>query len=507
MLTLLIFATCELFTPDNYYILVDLDLSKLAIGLQKANQIQDLDLQVHEDASDNGTATNKLKQQQQQLTPTTTTISNIKLPILKKEEYDIWAMEMEHYLEYIDNDVWKVIQNGNSKKRISTGKDGVVRILPPVSAAEIHAVEKERKARTILLMAIPKEHLRRFHGMDDAKEIWEAIRTKHFLYPVQQLLIIVEAHGAEVSTWGMQITKFLDLCPHLAWYIWKEMTMRTKPDVDTLSIGDLYNNLRVFEQELTSTSKSSAMCQMLLFVSTQQEASTNSEGSFGNPSKHSSESESESISVPNEMSASKSVTTNEKDHPLKNMEDRGIFDSGCSGHMTGNKDHLDDFEECKGGSVTFGGSKGYITGKGRIRVGNLDFDSVSFVKNLGIGIKQEYSNARTPQQNGVAKRMNRTLIEAARTMLADSLLPTTFWAEAVSTACYIFNRVEVNLHVKFLEEKPNVKGVGTLQTPNANASEEADEDEELIVVPIAIKHSAAKVDQGSLLLIQRKRSF
>ncbi|GKE16338.1 hypothetical protein Tco_1423915, partial [Tanacetum coccineum] len=95
----------------------------------------------HEDASDNGTATNKPKQQQQQLIPTTTTISNIKLPILKKEEYDIWAMEMEHYLEYIDNDVWKVIQNGNSKKRISTRKDGVVRILPPVYAAKIHALE------------------------------------------------------------------------------------------------------------------------------------------------------------------------------------------------------------------------------------------------------------------------------------------------------------------------------------------------------------------------------
>ncbi|GKD30550.1 hypothetical protein Tco_1241328, partial [Tanacetum coccineum] len=104
-------------------------------------------------------------------------------------------MEMEHYLEYIDNDVWKVIQNGNSKKRILTGKDGVVRVLPPVSAAEIHAIEKERKARTILLMAIPKEHLRRSHGMDDAKEIWEAIRTRF-----QQLLSQLEAHGAEVST-------------------------------------------------------------------------------------------------------------------------------------------------------------------------------------------------------------------------------------------------------------------------------------------------------------------
>ncbi|GJT09062.1 putative ribonuclease H-like domain-containing protein [Tanacetum coccineum] len=71
------------------------------------------------------------------------------------------------------------------------------------------------------------------------------------------------------------------------------------------------------------------------------------------------------------------------DHPLKNMVDIGIFDSGCSGHMTGNKDHLDDFKEFNRGSVTFGGSKGYITGKGRIRVGNLDFDSVSFVKELG----------------------------------------------------------------------------------------------------------------------------
>nr|GEW62145.1 putative ribonuclease H-like domain-containing protein [Tanacetum cinerariifolium] len=59
------------------------------------------------------------------------------------------------------------------------------------------------------------------------------------------------------------------------------------------------------------------------------------------------------------------------------------------------------------------------------------------------GIKREYSNARNPQQNGVAKRKNRTLIEAARTMLADSFLPTTFWSEAVSTACYVIDRVLV----------------------------------------------------------------
>ncbi|GKA35209.1 putative ribonuclease H-like domain-containing protein [Tanacetum coccineum] len=57
--------------------------------------------------------------------------------------------------------------------------------------------------------------------------------------------------------------------------------------------------------------------------------------------------------------------------------------------------------------------------------------------------KREYSVARTPQQNGVAERRNRTLIEVARTMLSDSKLPTTFWAEAVNTACYIQNKVLV----------------------------------------------------------------
>ncbi|GKE46636.1 putative ribonuclease H-like domain-containing protein, partial [Tanacetum coccineum] len=87
---------------------------------------------------------------------------------------------------------------------------------------------------------------------------------------------------------------------------------------------------------------------------------------------------------------------------------------------------------------------------------------------------------RTPQQNKVAERRNKTLIEAARTMLADSKLPTTFWVEAVNTACYfygffvgyslnskafkVFNSrtriVEENLHIRFSESTPNVVGSG-----------------------------------------------
>ncbi|GJX58096.1 putative ribonuclease H-like domain-containing protein [Tanacetum coccineum] len=116
----------------------------------------------HEDASDTGAA----PKQQQQVIPQTTAISNIKLPILKKEEYDIWAMEMEHYLEYIDNDVWKVIQNGNSKKRISTGKDGIVRILSPVTAAEIQAIWEAIRTR--------------FGGNANSKKMQKAVFKQQF---------------------------------------------------------------------------------------------------------------------------------------------------------------------------------------------------------------------------------------------------------------------------------------------------------------------------------------
>nr|GEV88416.1 hypothetical protein [Tanacetum cinerariifolium] len=243
------------------------------------------------------------------------------------------------------------------------------------------------------------------------------------------------------------------------------------------------------------------------------------------------------------------------DNPQHALKDKGVIDSGCSRHMTGNMSYLSNFEELNGGYVTFGSNPkgGKISRKGKIRTGKLDFDDVYFVKELkfnlfsvsqmcdkknsvlfidteclvlspdfklpdesqvllrvpnnmynvnlknivpsgdltclfakatidesnlwhrrlghinfktinklvkevngtefknndlnqfyGIkGIKREFSVPITPQQNGIAKRKNRTLIEAARTMLADLLLPIPFWAEAVNTACYVQNMVLV----------------------------------------------------------------
>ncbi|GJW59641.1 hypothetical protein Tco_0108976, partial [Tanacetum coccineum] len=89
------------------------------------------------------------------------TVSTIKLPILKKGEYDIWAMKMEHYLAYTDYPIWEVIQNGNE---------------------EIVARERERKSRTPLLMALLEDHLAKFHKMTDAKEMWDAIKEDAEVY-------------------------------------------------------------------------------------------------------------------------------------------------------------------------------------------------------------------------------------------------------------------------------------------------------------------------------------
>nr|GEU60045.1 hypothetical protein [Tanacetum cinerariifolium] len=195
-------------------------------------------------------------------------------------------------------------------------------------------------------------------------------------------------------------------------------------------------------------------------------------------------------------------------NPQQALKDKGVIDSGCSRHITGNISYLSDFKEINRGYAAFSGNPkgGKITGKGKIKTGKLDFDDVYFVKEFkfnlfnvsqmcdkknnvlftdtecvvlssdfklpdenhvllrdprennmynvdlknivpsgDLRIKREFSVARTPQQNEVAERKNKTLIEAARTMLADSLLPIPFWAEAVNIACYVQNRVLVTM--------------------------------------------------------------
>ncbi|GJU81729.1 hypothetical protein Tco_1284094 [Tanacetum coccineum] len=132
--------------------------------------------------------------------------------LFSKGEYDIWAME-----------------NGAlfGPYRLSN------------LGEEIVARERERKARTALLMALPEDHLAKFHKMTDAKEMWDAIK-----------LDMVDNDESLPSAWS-QVS----------------LIMRTKPGVDTLSFDDLYNNLRVFESDIKgSTASSSSSSQNVAFV-------------------------------------------------------------------------------------------------------------------------------------------------------------------------------------------------------------------------------------------------
>ncbi|GJW74214.1 ribonuclease H-like domain-containing protein [Tanacetum coccineum] len=130
--------------------------------------------------SPNHTQTSQTTQSQQLQQYHTTTVSNnnAKFPYLKKEEYETWAMKMEYWIMNSDHNLWNIVLNGNSRKRTGRDPKGNIMILPPVSVEEQIAVQRETKARTILLQSLPEDHMADFHHLDDARDIWLAVKAR-----------------------------------------------------------------------------------------------------------------------------------------------------------------------------------------------------------------------------------------------------------------------------------------------------------------------------------------
>ncbi|GJR60571.1 hypothetical protein Tco_1502733 [Tanacetum coccineum] len=186
------------------------------------------------------------------------TVSTIKLPILKKGEYDIWAMKMEYYLTHTDYPIWEVIQTGNGPVSITTDTQ--------------------------------EDHLAKFHKMTDAKEMWNAIKSRFGrndeskkMQKFQSLLSQLEIHGAGVYTEDTN-QKFLRSLPSSRSQV--SLIMRTKPGVDSLSFDDLYNNLRVFENDVKGSTASSSSTQNVAFVSENTSSNNDVSTAYGvsNPS-------------------------------------------------------------------------------------------------------------------------------------------------------------------------------------------------------------------------------
>ncbi|GJT53629.1 ribonuclease H-like domain-containing protein [Tanacetum coccineum] len=195
---------------------------------------------------------------------TTQTMSALKLSILKIGDYNIWSMIIEQYLTHTDYALWEVIVNGDALAVASASAEGPI---PTKTAEQKLARKNELKAKSTLWLSILDEHLLNFHGIKDAKTLWEAIKTRF-----QKLINQLEIHGEVISHEDANL-KLLRSLPSA----WNNIAliMRNKADLDGLSMDDLYNNLKVYEAEIKSQSSSSLNSQNVAFVSLDDTSSTN----------------------------------------------------------------------------------------------------------------------------------------------------------------------------------------------------------------------------------------
>ncbi|GJT47749.1 hypothetical protein Tco_0973906 [Tanacetum coccineum] len=157
---------------------------------------------------------------------TTSTTLTTKLPILNPRDYDLWLMRIEQYFLMTDYSLWEVIKNGNKVLKRTIRE--IEQEYEPTTTEEKQDRRNEIKARGTLLMALLNKDQLKFHSYKDAKFLMEAIEK------------------------------------------------RNKQEIETISLDDLYNNLKIYEPKIIGSSSTSQNPQNVAFVSSN---STNSNSS------------------------------------------------------------------------------------------------------------------------------------------------------------------------------------------------------------------------------------
>ncbi|GJR47543.1 putative ribonuclease H-like domain-containing protein [Tanacetum coccineum] len=376
--------------------------------------------------------------------------------------------------------------------------EGVMKVMLITTAEEKATRRLEVKARSNLMMGIPNEHQLKFNSIKDAKLLLEAIEKRfsgneatkktqrkilkqqyeNFTAPssemldqtfdrLQKLVSKLELLGEKLSQEDVNQKLLRSLSPEWNTHA---VVWRNKADLNTMSMDDLYNNLKVYEPEVKGISSSSSSTQNMAFVSSSNNNTSSSNeavnvvhgvttastqdlqqihpddieemdlrwkiamltmrarrflkntgrkltingndnigfdkskvecynchkrGHFArecraprnqdNKKESSRRSSDQAEEGPNyALMAYSSSSSDSEGNPQMDLQDKGVIDSGCLRHMTGNMSYLTQYEEIDGGYVAFGGNpKGEkITGKGTIKTGNLDFENVYFVREL-----------------------------------------------------------------------------------------------------------------------------
>ncbi|GKA42714.1 ribonuclease H-like domain-containing protein [Tanacetum coccineum] len=162
-------------------------------------------------------------------------------------EYDLWSMRMEQYLTFTDHALWEVIVNGDSVIPVASASVGAEGPIPPKTAQQKLARKNELKAKNTLMLAILDEHLLKFHAYKDANQ--EGLNKSYDRF--QKLISQLEIHGEVISQEDANL-KLLRSLPS-AWNN-IDLIMRNKSDLDTLSMDDLYNNLKLILLSVSATS-------------------------------------------------------------------------------------------------------------------------------------------------------------------------------------------------------------------------------------------------------------
>ncbi|GJU69831.1 hypothetical protein Tco_1256090 [Tanacetum coccineum] len=144
-----------------------------------------------------------------------------------------------------DHNLWDVIVNGDLEEEPSPTTGETSAPLAPKTAKQLAARRNQERVKSILLLAILDEYLLKFHNVADAKSLWEAIKSRVWWYENPE-------DGENIA-----------------------LIMRNKPDIDEINIDDLYNNLRVYKDELKRSSGSNSASQNLAFLSSENTDSTN----------------------------------------------------------------------------------------------------------------------------------------------------------------------------------------------------------------------------------------
>ncbi|GJT89485.1 putative ribonuclease H-like domain-containing protein [Tanacetum coccineum] len=221
-----------------------------------------------------------------------------KLLILKLGEYEIWEIRLKQYFQIQDYALWEVIENGDSWVSVpQTAQENgtsVTKMSIPVTAEEKTNKKNDVKARSLLLMALPNEHQLTFSQYPDAKSMFAAIETRFggnaatkktqktllkqqyenfsassaesldsIFNRLQKIVSRLAILGVVIAQEDLN-SKFLSSLPP-EWNTHVVVWMN-KPEVETMSIDDLYNNFKIVEQKVKKSVGTSSGAQNLAFM-------------------------------------------------------------------------------------------------------------------------------------------------------------------------------------------------------------------------------------------------